>query len=140
MKNKSNQISLNAGFSMLEALGDVTVELKMAILRVVLYHVGRENAISRSALMAEIHAQGIKVEERTVRLAISEMRSRSGIPIAGTGGIRGGYWILKDQAEADAYLQVELHARGIDLLEQESSIRKSFNRWYPGGQLRLPAA
>jgi len=143
MKNKSNkpspyqQTSLNIGFSMTQALEGVNNNLEMAILRVLMFHIGRENILSRTALVSEIHAQGFKQDDRTIRLAVSEMRSKYGIPIAGTGGIHGGYWILKNKAEADAYLQVELHDRGTSLLEQESAIRKSFARWYPNGQLNL---
>ena len=133
----TQQISLNLGFSLAHELEGVTNELVSAIVRVMMFHVGRETIISRKALVLEINSQGIGSDERVIRLAISEMRRQLGIPIAGTGGINGGYWLLKNQEEADAYLKVQLHAPGINLLEQESSIRKAFNRWYPGGQLRL---
>jgi hypothetical protein len=131
------QTALNTGFSMAAALEGVTGELEMAILRVVMFHVGAENRISRTELVAEVHAQGLKQDERTIRLAVSEMRRKYGIPIAGTGGTKGGYWLLKNEDEAAAYLKVELHDRGTSLLEQEAAVRKSFNRWYPGEQLRL---
>jgi hypothetical protein len=104
-----------------------------------MFHIGRENAISRSDLLSELKSQGYKKDDRTVRLAVSELRAK-GIPLAGTGGIRGGYWILKDKKEADDYLKVELHDRGVNLLNQESAVRSSFDRWYPGGQLKLPTA
>jgi hypothetical protein len=133
------QSNLNIGFSMTQALTGVSNELEMAILRVVMFHIGRENAISRSELLAELTSQGYRQDDRTVRLAVSELRAK-GIPLAGTGGIRGGYWILKDPKEADEYLKVELHDRGMNLLNQESAVRKSFDRWYPGGQLKLPSA
>lgn len=134
---KTYQTSLNTGFNMTQALGGVSGDLELAIIRVVMFHIGAENRISRTELVNEIHAQGLKQDERTIRLAVSEMRRNYGIPIAGTGGIKGGYWLLKDADEAENYLKVELHDRGTSLLQQEASVRKSFNRWYPGEQMRL---
>lgn len=139
MIQKYRQSNLNMGFSMSQALNGVSNDLEMAILRVVMYHIGREHAISREELLSELRSQGYKHDDRTVRLAVSELRAK-GIPLAGTGGIRGGYWILKDKQEADDYLKVELHDRGMNLLKQESAVRASFDRWFPGGQLKLPTA
>jgi len=144
MKNKSGsgnceQISLNVGFDMAETLKSVTTELEMAILTIVLWHIGVENKISRKELVDQIHSQGFDQDERVIRLAISELRLK-GIPVAGTGGINGGYWILKDGAEKDAYVQVQLKDPGENLLAQASAIEKSFNRWYPNGQLSLSQA
>ena len=135
-----NQTSLNIGFEMAGALGEVSSKLVTAIVRVMMFHVGRENVISRLALVDEVRAQGVKVDERVIRLAVSELRRQQGMPIAGTGGINGGYWILKDEQEKNDYVKVQLHDPGINLLEQASSIEKSFSRWYPGGQLSLSAA
>lgn len=135
----TQQISLNIGFSMDAQKEQVSQHLQWEIMRILAYHVGADHRISRGHLMAELHAAGFTQSDRTVRLAISEMRRNLGIPIAGTGGKDGGYWMLKDQAEADAYCSVELHDRGISLLEQESAIRKAASDWYPNGQLRLPA-
>jgi hypothetical protein len=134
---QATQTNLNLGFSLAAELEGVSDELISALIRVMMFHVGREKAIKRTELVDEINSQGIKADDRTIRLAISELRRQWGIPFAGTGGIRGGYWILKDQDEANSYMQVELHDRGISLLEQESAIRKGFDRWYPNGQLRL---
>ena len=136
---KQKQIELNVGFSMDAQRAELTQHLQWAIMRIVSYHVGIDNKISRGLLMAELEAMGFTQSDRTVRLAISEMRRTLGIPIAGTGGKNGGYWMLKDKEEADAYCSIELHDRGISLLEQESAIRKAAADWYPNGQLRLSA-
>jgi hypothetical protein len=132
------QFALNMGFSTDDIRAHVSQELQWAIMRILAYHVGADHRICGGALMAEMRAEGFQQSERTVRMAISEMRRTLGIPIAGTGGINGGYWMLKDQKEADEYCAVELHDRGLSLLEQESSIRKAAADWYPNGQLRLP--
>lgn len=134
----TKQIALNIGFSKKDAAANISEALRWKILQIVMYHVGIENKISRKDLLSELRSSGFDQDDRTVRLTISEMRRAYGIPIAGTGGIHGGYWILKDQAEKDAYCQVELHDRGTSLLEQESSINKAAADWYPNGQLRLP--
>lgn len=136
-KTNSNQTSLNMGFSLAAELGNVTDELVSAIIRVMFYHVGSDNRISRTDMMAELRSQGFVQSERTVRMAISELRRKFGIPIAGTGGINGGYWMLKDRQEADDYMKVQLHDPGTNLLEQESAIRKGAERWFSGDQLRL---
>ncbi|MHC1739703.1 MAG: hypothetical protein AB9897_01175 [Anaerolineaceae bacterium] len=132
-----NQTSLNLGFAMSSELAEVTDDLVTAIIRVMMFHVGRENVISRLALVEEVRAQGVKADERVIRLAVSELRRQKGMPIAGTGGIHGGYWILKDEKEKNDYVKVQLHDPGVNLLEQASAIEKSFNRWYPGGQLSI---
>lgn len=134
----TKQIALNVGFSKPDELANISERIRMKILQVVMYHVGIENKISRKDLLAELRAAGFNQDDRTIRLAISEMRRIYGIPIAGTGGIHGGYWILKNREEKDAYCLVELHDRGTSLLEQESSINKAAADWYPNGQLRLP--
>lgn len=134
----SKQIALNIGFNKSDEVANISEKLRWRILQIVMYHVGVENKISRKDLLNELRASGIYQDDRTVRLAISEMRRAYGIPIAGTGGIHGGYWILKNREEKDAYCKVELHDRGTSLLEQESSINKAANDWYPNGQLRLP--
>jgi hypothetical protein len=137
--NDFSQMKLNVGFSLEEKKKGITDELINAIVMIAMFHVGRENAISRTNLVREIHARGFHQDERTIRIAISEMRRQLGIPIAGTGGKNGGYWLLKDKAESDAYCAVQLHDPGVNLLEQESSVQKNINRWYPNGQLSLPA-
>jgi hypothetical protein len=134
---KPYQTSLNVGFDMASVMNGVDKDLMMAILRVVMCHIGSENKISRTELVAEVHAQGFKQDERTIRAAVSEMRRLYGIPVAGTGGKNGGYWILKDENEKNAYCQVQLHDPGISLLEQEAEVRKAFDRWHQGPQMRL---
>jgi hypothetical protein len=129
------QTNLNAGFSLVAIVDQVSDELCMAIIRIVIFHIGEENKIPRVELVNELRSQGFKEDERVIREAISRLRLVYGFPIAGTGGINGGYWILKNDEEAKAYLKVELHTRAMTILMQESAIRKSFQRWYPGSQV-----
>ncbi len=131
------QTTLNVGFDMASVLEGVDKDLMMAILRVVMQHIGSENKISRNELVNEVHAQGFKQDERTIRASVSDLRRVYGIPVAGTGGKNGGYWILKDEKEKEAYCQVQLHDPGMSLLEQEAEIKKAFDRWHQGPQMRL---
>lgn len=133
-----SQAKLNFGFSLEEKKKGITDDLINDIVMIAMFHIGRDNAISRTNLVREIHARGHHQDERTIRIAISELRRQLGIPIAGTGGKKGGYWLLKDKEESDAYCAIQLHDPGINLLEQESSVQKNINRWYPDGQLSLP--
>jgi uncharacterized protein (DUF736 family) len=68
------------------------------------------------------------------------MRRTKGIPIAGTGGKNGGYWLLKDAKEKEDYLQVQLHDPAINMLEQEKSVNQAFDIWCPGDQMSLSSA
>lgn len=129
------QITLNTGFKLADLAKQVTDQLCTAIIRIVMFHIGIENKISRSALVTELRSQGFTEDERVIREAISQLRLTYGLPIAGTGGINGGYWILQNDEEAKAYLKVELHVRAMTILMQESAIRKAFTGWCPGSQV-----
>ena len=102
----NRQTDLNLGFSLTEELANISDDLVSAIVQLIMFRVGRENSISRKDMMNELRSRGYRQSERTVRLAISELRSKYGIPIAGTGGINGGYWLLKDRQEAEDYCKV----------------------------------
>jgi len=131
------QLNLNLGCDMARELENVTPELVQAIVITIAFHVGHENIISGPEFVRELQSQGHKVNSRSLRLAISKIVQKTGYPIAGTGGIMGGYWLLKDRNEAEQYMKVQLHEPGITLLQREAAIRKGFARWYPGDQLTL---
>lgn len=105
-------------------IADLPAGLDRAILRVLSYHVGRDQAISRQALVKELAAVGFdyRKDDRQLRLAISQLRKHS-CPICSAGGIGGGYYLAENWNELNEYLKTEVHARAMDLLETEKAMR-----------------
>ena len=119
----------NVPVSVQHMIDELPPGLERAILRVLSFHIGRAKAISRQDLIGELlnHGFDYRKEDRPVRLAINQMR-KQGHPICSTGGIGGGYFLAVDWAELNEYLQAEIHARAMDLLEQEKAMRDGGSR------------
>lgn len=126
----------NAGYNRAE----LPAGIERAVLRVLDFHVGREAAISRSGLVMALGQVGFPVSEREARQVVNELR-KAGEPICSTGGEGGGYWRAADWQELNAYIEHELHSRAVDLLEQESALRREaervWGRFSPGVQVRM---
>jgi len=111
-------------------------ELDRIVVSALRSHIGRQNAISRRELLEKLRpaviALGMRPArlDRNVRLAINRAR-KAGHLICATGGMNGGYFLAADQDELDAYLQVEVHSRAMDLLEQEKAMRTGAARLWP---------
>lgn len=115
----------NVGFDIEKAIRDLPPGLDRAILRVMSFHVGRDKTIARSDLVTELAMVGFGFkDDRPVRLAINQLR-HEGHLICSTGGKSGGYFLASSWSELDDYLQAEVHSRAMDLLEQESAMRKA---------------
>lgn len=110
--------------------------LDRAILGILSYHKGADNAIGRQDLMETLEMNGFnfwsgKRDEdgkkiyhtRKVRDHINGMRKNS-IPICAKSGTGGGYFWPVCWSELDGFIAKELHAKAMDLLEQESILRK----------------
>ncbi len=105
--------------------------LDRAVLRVLQPRVGREMAIGRPELIANVHYLGFTAGDRQIRGVINELR-KQGHLICSTGGVNGGYWLAKDWSELQAFLDGEIHPRAMDLLETESALKNSAEeRWGP---------
>lgn len=106
-----------------------------ALLDALANHVGREKSISRRELVMRLSPllrEKYKPSrfDRSVRLAINQLR-KQGYPICSTGGPNGGYFIAANREELEEYLQLEIHARAMDLLQQEQSMRAGSARLWP---------
>lgn len=115
---------MNSGIvkSMVDALPP---DLDRAVLRILSFHIGRENAISRVNFMAALKMHGFALnDDRTMRLQINLLRKR-GFMICSAGGTNGGYWMAQNWAELEEYLASEVHPRAMDLLEIEKALRKA---------------
>ncbi len=111
---------------------DEAQRLEKSVMLILAFHVGRKNAISGSRLLFELQCQGFSIREtRYFRDAINDLR-KQGFPIGSTGGKRGGYWLCEGWEELNKVLQVQFHDFAMDLLEQESAMRKGAARmWGP---------
>ena len=116
--------------------------LDRAILRILSFHQGREHAISRKRLRAELGRMGFVVDEdeREARVCINQFR-KEGMQICSTGGKGGGYWMAIDHKELEKFIQKEMDSRAMDLLEQARAMRaaaeKRWGRYSPEKQASL---
>lgn len=95
--------------------------LSRAVLSVIRFYTGKENAIEKPKLIAELgklgFGKGVKYStfERQIRRAIVAHR-KNGVLICASSG-DAGYYIARDQAEYNEFREVELNAKIIDLSE-----------------------
>lgn len=88
--------------------------LERAILRVLTYHVGRENRIGRRELVLKVHELGFSQGDRCIRETIALLRKQKFMICSQVDG-GGGYWLAKDRDEYAAFRAVELAAKRDDL-------------------------
>ncbi len=128
----------NAGFDIDELIDNLPAGLERAILDVLKFHKGREEAISRSQLLIDLKMMGFPMkDDRPARLCINQLR-KQGITICSTGGKNSGYWMAKNNDELEEYIQNEPLARIKDLSEQVQAMRtaaeKEWGRYSPEKQ------
>ena len=99
-------------------------QVERVLLRVLSFHVGRQNVIGRPGLLAQLNRSGFDVDDRQLRLQINLLRKR-GILICSAGGRNGGYWIAANHDEIDKFLNREVRARIADLSEQDRAMSTS---------------
>jgi len=123
-----------------EMIHEMPAGLDRAILRVLSFHQGRDQAIGRGKLVGELARLGFYVHERVMRACINELR-KQGQLICSTGGDGGGYYLPANWSELDEYIRRELHPRAMDLLEQEQALKaaaeKQWGRYSPEKQISL---
>lgn len=124
----ANKMEFNSGVNVKELIDHLPAGLERAIRRVLSFHVGRENAISRSQLISDLARIGfdyIDKDDRPVRICINQIR-KSGTPgswICSTGGVGGGYWLAKDQEEMEEFIEHEEESRLGDFAKQMKAMR-----------------
>lgn len=103
--------------------------LEKSVYQVLFERVGRDNAISRGALLSLVQAMYPKTTDRQLRACINAMR-KDGVMICSTGGEDGGYWTPASWDELSEYLDREVVSRLTDLAEQRSAlVRAGEERW-----------
>lgn len=122
----------NSGFDLNEMIDNLPGGLEREVRRILEFHTGRENAISRGRFLADLALMGMEIDERELRVCINQLRKSgtAGSWICSTGGENGGYWMAASQEELEEFLQREFDARAMDLHEQSSAMRKAAEkRW-----------
>lgn len=103
--------------------------VERALLRILTFHVGSDQAIVKEKLIADLKKHGFVVEERVIRALINDLRKRGHL-ICSKGGAGGGYWLAGSREEMEEFLEREVHSRAMDLLEQEKALRSAMvERW-----------
>jgi hypothetical protein len=136
----------NRGFDLDELIDNLPAGLERAIRRVLEYHKGRKNAISRFQLISDLASVGfdyIDKDDRPIRVCINKIR-KSGTPkswICSTGGLGGGYWLAKNQEEMEEFIENEEESRLGDFAKQVRAMRsaaeKHWGRYSPEKQASL---
>ncbi len=98
-----------------------------ALLSILRFHRGRDNAIPRTALLDKLKMIGWTAPDRSVRAQINLLR-KDGHLICSCGGHGGGYYIARDWSELEDYIGQELRPRAMDLLEQEKALKVGAKR------------
>ncbi len=140
------QAEYNIGFDLDEMIDNLPAGLERAIRRVIEFHIGRENAVSRSQLISDLAIMGfdyIDKDDRPIRGCINQIR-KSGTPgswICSTGGLGGGYWLAKNQEEMEEFIEHEEESRLGDFAKQVRAMRsaaeKRWGRYFPEKQASL---
>jgi DNA-binding transcriptional regulator PaaX len=98
--------------------------LDRAILLVLSNRWGRNQAISRTNLVKAVAQMGFPVNERAVRLQISQLR-KQGALIGSAPGEDGGYYLVVTAQEFQEFVDTEYLAKIKDMQETLSAMRQS---------------
>jgi hypothetical protein len=131
----------NAGFDIQELLQSLPPGLDRVLAKIFSFHVGRENSLSRGALMLALDQMGFRFkDDRPVRAAISALRKteKPEFMICSTGGVNGGYWLAASRQEVEEFIANELDPRISDLAATKRGMtRAAMSKWGEGVQGRL---
>lgn len=96
-------------------IANMPVGLERSILSILRFHVGKENAISKPQLLADLKNMGMHSNERQARAAIVELRKHGHLICSSSG--EGGYYVAATIEEYQEFAQVEYRAKIIDMSE-----------------------
>jgi len=110
--------------------------LNRAVLRILSYHVGREHAISHAELWGALSIY--QIDQRQLHAQIKQLR-RSGHLVGSASGEDGGYYLIANPEEFQAFLRSEFQARIDDLRQTVAAMtHAACQRWGPDSiQLKL---
>jgi hypothetical protein len=107
-----------------------------AVLRVLSFHIGKEQTIRRDELAAQVRNMGFgsllafTTLDRQVRLAIAELRKDGHLVCSSSGD--GGYYLARERAEYDEFAQVEYRSKIIDMNQTLQAMDQAAARRFGG--------
>ena len=110
-----------------DILANLPSGLDRALLSIFRYHQGRDNAVPRADLLAQLKMMGWQTSDRVMRAQINLLR-KDGHLICSAGGRGGGYYVARNWSELEDFIGQELHPRAMDLLEQEKALKVGAKR------------
>jgi DNA-binding transcriptional regulator PaaX len=124
-------------FDIKATIDSLPAGLDRALLRILSYHSGRQNAIGRGELVANLRRHGFAVSERAMRAQISQLR-KSGYLIGSAAGADGGYYLIQTAQEFDEFASMEYRAKIRDMSETLRAMQKAADsRWGSAQQTTL---
>jgi hypothetical protein len=131
LDNDGNPV-YNAGFSLKKLIDSMPVGLEREVLRILDFHRGHKNVISRKKLINDLRSLGFHIDDRKVRACINQLRKseKPGSWICSTGGENGGYWMAESQEELEQYIQREQESRLKDLAKQAKAMRIAAEKYW----------
>ena len=93
--------------------------LEKAVVQVLKYHVGKEQAIKKDAILADLKNMGYTPHERQFRDAVRNLR-RDGWLVGSFSA--DGYFLIANKAEFDQFANTEIRPRIADLSETLSAM------------------
>ena len=140
------QAEYNVGVDVKAMINNLPAGLDRAIRKILEFHIGRKNAISRFQLILDLAKMGfdyVDKDDRPVRVCINKIR-KSETPnswICSTGGVGGGYWLAETNAELEEFIDHEEESRLGDFAKQMKAMRmaaeKHWGRYSPEKQASL---
>lgn len=129
-----------------ELIQDMDQGLERATLRVLSFHVGADQMISRVDLVEAISRFGFGRDlepvtfDRKCRIAISALRKAGHLICSSSGGV-GGYYLASSREEYEDFAAAEYRSKIGDmaatLAAMDSAAARAFGRQAPAGQDRL---
>lgn len=120
-----------------QLIHQMSAGLDRCLLRILGYHLGREQAIGREALVTEAAHMGFAMHERQIREGIKSLR-RKGYLICSAAGEDGGYYLAASRQEYEEFRLAEYAGKIADMVEtmqaMDSAAREQFGE---GVQARL---
>ena len=110
---------------MTDYIGEMPAGLDRALLRILSFHRGEANAVSRFTLEMQCAQHGFPESDRKIRACINLLR-KAGYPICSKGGEDGGYYMATTRQELDDYITREPQARINDFSEQIKAMRSHY--------------
>jgi predicted DNA-binding transcriptional regulator YafY len=107
-----------------EEIKEMPVGLDRALLRILSFHPGREKAVGGSDLRSLAAVSGFRVQERTLREALKQLR-RQGHLICSAPGENGGYYLAANMAEFQEFARMEFEGKIADMSETLNVMRKA---------------